>query len=378
MQISQSIAILLVAQYFQLNEGFTPTPHRTQSPSAVSRHSSALAMSSKDNHRARVVKNLEEMMDRDWRVFRARLVAQEAHEAEQQTDQSQNDHKSKSSPHDEKKAKQEKLGNIFAAIFNHSKNIDSSIFNGDSVGGATSDSMIPDTCQDPFISRAEIPVLLQSKVEVDKHRWAHSLPHIEPGCVLVANEKLGGVFHQTVVLVIEHNDVTGSTGIVINRPLSGSLNKVASETDSNVDLSLKLAFNSSPVTYGGPVMQEEYSILHGYGEVEGATKIAPGIFVGGSEELMTEVRKHHMKPDQALFVKGHAAWVPNQLTREVAKGVWYPASVSSDFILRYAGAPVTEGDNTVDLWADILTCIGGKYQAIAKNHSKKGDRRIMP
>ena len=156
-------------------------------------------------------------MDRDWRVFRARLVAQEAHEAEQQTDQSQNNHKPKSSPHDEKKAKQEKLGNIFAAIFNHSKNIDSSIFNGDSVGGATSDSMIPDTCQDPFISRAEIPVLLQSKVEVDKHRWAHSLPHIEPGCVLVANEKLGGVFHQTVVLVIEHNDVTGSTGIVINR-----------------------------------------------------------------------------------------------------------------------------------------------------------------
>jgi putative transcriptional regulator len=161
-------------------------------------------------------------------------------------------------------------------------------------------------------------------------------------------------------------------------PLSGSLNKVASETESNVDLSLKLAFNSSPVTYGGPVMQDEYSILHGYGEVEGATKIAPGIFVGGSEELMTEVRKHHMKPDQALFVKGHAAWVPNQLSREVAKGVWYPASVSSDFILRYAGAPVTEGDNTVDLWADILTCIGGRYEAIAKNHSKKGDRRIMP
>jgi putative transcriptional regulator len=160
--------------------------------------------------------------------------------------------------------------------------------------------------------------------------------------------------------------------------LSGSLNKVASETDSNLDLSLKLAFNSSPVTYGGPVMQEEYSILHGYGEVEGSTKIAPGIFVGGSEELMKEVRKHNMRPDQALFVKGHAAWVPNQLSREVAKGVWYPASVSSDFILRYAGAPVNERDNSDDLWADILTCMGGQFEATAKNNSKKGDRRIMP
>jgi len=196
--------------------------------------------------------------------------------------------------------------------------------------------------------------------------------------VLVANEKLGGVFHQTVVLVIEHNDVTGSTGIVINRPMNGDLNKVASETESNVDLSLKLAFNAAPVTYGGPVMQEEYSILHGYGEVPGATKIAPGIFVGGSEELMTEVRKQNMTPKEVLFVKGHAAWVPNQLTREVSKGVWYPASVSNDFILRYAGAQVTEDDNATDLWADILSCMGGRYQAVAEAHSKKGDRRMMP
>jgi len=125
-------------------------------------------------------------------------------------------------------------------------------------------------------------------------------------------------------------------------------------------------------------MQEEYSILHGFGAVEGSTKVAPGIFVGGSEALMKEVRKHHMYPKQALFVKGHAAWVPKQLSREVAKGVWYPASVSADFILRYAGAPISEGDNPSDLWADILTCMGGNYASIAKKHSKKGDRRMMP
>ena len=91
-----------------------------------------------------------------------------------------------------------------------------------------------------------------------------------------------------------------------------SLNKVATKTQDNVDLSLRLAFNSSPVTYGGPVMAEEYSILHGYGEVEGATKIAPGIFVGGSESLMNEVRKQNFQPEQALFVKGHARYSPEE------------------------------------------------------------------
>mmetsp|Transcript_17184 Transcript_17184/g.32527 ORF Transcript_17184/g.32527 Transcript_17184/m.32527 type:complete len:380 (-) Transcript_17184:173-1312(-) len=379
MQINIPFSLVLVLHRFCLNDAFTsfiPTGSQPTLPST--RKSLALEMSGKDNHRARVEKNLEDMMDRDWRLFRAKLVAQEAHEAQLNAESNQKRVHDKSNDLDDKQVKQEKFGNIFAAFFHQKGNDDSSIFNGDNIGSATPESMIPDSCEDPFVSKDELPVLLQPKVKVNKHRWAHSLSHIEPGCVLIANEKLGGVFHQTVVLVIEHSDVTGSTGIIINRPMEGNLNKIASETQSNLDLSLKLAFNSSPVTYGGPVMQEEYSILHGYGEVEGSKKVAPGVFVGGSEQLMFEVRKHYMSPDQALFVKGHSAWVPNQLSREVSKGVWYPASVSSDFILRYAGAPISDDDNPSDLWADILTCMGGKFQEVANQYSKKGDRRMMP
>lgn len=154
--------------------------------------------------------------------------------------------------------------------------------------------------------------------------------------------------------------------------------KVASETQSNVYLSLKLAFNSTPVTYGGPVMQEDYSVLHGYGNVDGSKKVAPGVFVGGSEELMKEVCRNNLHTSHAPFAKGHAAWVPNQLSREISKGVWYTASFSTDFILRYAGAPVSADDNKVDLWLDILTCMGGEYAYIAKKRSGKDDRRMMP
>merc|ERR1739844_572026 len=171
----------------------------------------------------------------------------------------------------------------------------------------------------------------------------------------------------------------GSTGIIINRPLSGKLLKVASENKSNLDLSLKMAFNSATVSYGGPVLQEEYSILHGYGEVGGSKKVAPGIFVGGSEELMNEVRRCNLTPQDALFVKGHAAWVPNQLSREVSKGVWYMASCSNDFILRYARAEVEGSESRdADLWSEILNCMGGKFCDIAKKNAGKGDMRMMP
>ena len=124
------------------------------------------------------------------------------------------------------------------------------------------------------------------------------------------------------------------------------------------------------------MLQEEFSIIHGFGEVEGSTKLCPGVFVGGSEELINEVRINRFNPRNALFVKGHSAWVPGQLTREISKGVWYTAAVSSDFILRYAGAPVTEQDNPKDLWSDILTCLGGKYAEIARTFEGRGDRRM--
>ena len=125
-------------------------------------------------------------------------------------------------------------------------------------------------------------------------------------------------------------------------------------------------------------MQDQFSTLHGYGLVPGSKKVCRGVFVGGSAELMIEVNKKTMNPSEVLFVKGHAAWVPGQLSREIEKGVWYVAAASADLILRYAGAPVMEEDNTKDLWADVLSCMGGKYEEVAKAYGGRGDRRIAP
>lgn len=154
--------------------------------------------------------------------------------------------------------------------------------------------------------------------------------------------------------------------------------KVASDSESNIDLSLKMTFGNAPVGYGGPVMQDQFSTLHGFGEVHGSKKVCPGVFVGGSAQLMQEVRRNNLHPEEVLFVRGHAAWVPGQLTREIEKGVWYVAAASPDLTLRYAGAPVAKGDNPSDLWADVLSCMGDKYENIAFSHSGKGDNRMMP
>jgi len=327
-------------------------------------------------NRARMEKTFEDMMGEDWRLVRARLVAQEKVEEHQLSSASSG---SSSSTEGEDDKRHNQLGNMFSgaisSLFSHGKHAEDcekrdAIFDGHRIG-------LHNNIEDPFASDDEIVAVKQPSVELDKHRWAHPISHVEPGCVLLANEKLGGVFHQTVVLIIDHHEATGSTGIVINRPLPGNLLKIASETASHVDLSLKLAFNCATVSYGGPVMQEDYSVLHGYGEVEGSKKVAPGVYVGGSRELMNEVRRNNFDPHETLFIKGHAAWVPSQLSREISKGVWYIASVSPELILRYAGKPQDYEGNT-DLWSDILTCMGKEHGEIARRYAGRGDKRLMP
>jgi hypothetical protein len=177
---------------------------------------------SKNSDRAHIERNLEAMMNNDWRVFRADLVAQERAEKA--------DPESSSASHSgaggDGLQKQEGLSDMFAgAISNIFRNKSAgninkreNIFAGDTVGGALpGDDDNTFLFEDPFVSAEELPLLLKPKVKINKHRWAHEISNVEPGCVLIANEKLGGVFHQTVVLIIEHHENSGSIGVVINR-----------------------------------------------------------------------------------------------------------------------------------------------------------------
>lgn len=213
---------------------FGTSPFRSVSSLLLKRYS-------KSSDRAYIERSLEGMMGEDWREFRAKLVLQEQHE-QQATSKNAMAMTSSSSignatnmssslgATDSKLIKQGQLGDLFAgaisSIFhsNHngikkskaSSSSETNIFDGDCIGGIDYD-MHGYSCSDPFASHDEIPAMLQSAIKIDKHRWAHAIPHPEPGSVLIANEKLGGIFHQTVVLIIQHCDKAGSTGVVINR-----------------------------------------------------------------------------------------------------------------------------------------------------------------
>ena len=72
-------------------------------------------------------------------------------------------------------------------------------------------------CQDPFATPDENFAVREAKPMINKYRWAHPIPYIEAGCVLLSSQRVDGVFRKTIVLIVDHNDATGSTGIIINR-----------------------------------------------------------------------------------------------------------------------------------------------------------------
>lgn len=188
-------------------------------------------LQSKNSDRARMERELEKAMGDDWRLFRAKLVAQERAEemmnkknpgkVEKKAVANASEANSVNHPEEEQDTldKQGQLGDLFGAaissIFgNHERASKNNIMKGNSVGIPQTDELL---YQDPFVSAAELPIHMKPNSCINAHRWAHPISHIEQGCVLVANEKLGGVFHQTVVLIVDHHHKSGTTGVVINR-----------------------------------------------------------------------------------------------------------------------------------------------------------------
>eukprot|EP00956_Cyclotella_meneghiniana_P001372 scaffold1464_cov23-Cyclotella_meneghiniana.AAC.1 len=211
--------LLITTSILHHSDNAIPSAHAFTSHNAVilpSSSSTRLQMSSKENDRAHMAKKFEDMMDNDWREFRAKLVAREM-AREVALDDAKNKHQnqqvtmantgSNSNSKEMGKEGGEKLltdviTGAFSSIFKkNNKNSaaattsSENMFQGN-VGGATAsnnDFPISLECSDPFLSVEECRLLYEEyghnnsnnggggplNVEINKHRWAHPLSHVE-------------------------------------------------------------------------------------------------------------------------------------------------------------------------------------------------------
>ncbi|CAN5310087.1 hypothetical protein BH11PSE11_BH11PSE11_31410 [soil metagenome] len=157
-----------------------------------------------------------------------------------------------------------------------------------------------------------------------------------PAMLLIASRNvIQPEFRQTVVLVTRHA-TGGAIGIVVNRPLGITLDKL---------------FPSMPgaaahqLHRGGPVQPEKVTYLFRGGDATPDTStVGEQTYVGSSAALLRELLNGKRPNSGVRIVSGYAGWADGQLEGEISRGDWHVLPVDTAAI--FDGA-------TEDMWREL-------------------------
>ncbi|WP_300605418.1 YqgE/AlgH family protein [Trebonia sp.] len=142
------------------------------------------------------------------------------------------------------------------------------------------------------------------------------------GRLLVATPLLGDPnFRRAVVLIVEHEAVEGTLGVVLNRPTKVGVGQVLEQWT-------ELATRPSVVFRGGPVAPNSalaLALVPGKDEPLGwrALDGAPALARLGLLDLDAPPRLLAPAIQSLRVYAGYAGWSPGQLQAEIDEGAWY-------------------------------------------------------
>ncbi len=164
-------------------------------------------------------------------------------------------------------------------------------------------------------------VLAESAVQLSGY-MDHMGSDPKAGRLLVATPLLGDPnFRRTVVLIVEHEDVQGTLGVVLNRPTTIGVDQVLEQWTEH-------ATEPSVVFRGGPVAPNSalaLAMIPGKDEPVGwrALDGAPALARLGLVDLDTPPRLLAPAITSLRVYAGYAGWSPGQLEAEIEEGAWY-------------------------------------------------------
>ena len=167
---------------------------------------------------------------------------------------------------------------------------------------------------------------------------------LAPSLLVAMPQLIDPNFHRTVVLIV-HNDDSGSFGVVLNRA-----------TDLNTsDLLESLSIDwrgdgDAPIDWGGPVQPQTGWILFDPtdGRAEGdEVPLGEDVQMAGNDicftgtlDILRDLAAE--PPDRLRVLLGYAGWGPGQLETELTEGAWLVAPVSADVVFEVDGDAMWE------------------------------------
>lgn len=194
--------------------------------------------------------------------------------------------------------------------------------------------------------------------EPSTKEWAHEVPFVEAGCLLIASpehfvgEHSCSFFANSVVLVLTHHSDKGTVGVILNRPVAAAV--------SEPRLRGAVSAAPAPLYLGGPVALDSLLALHNDASIPGAGQVVDGVATSGVAEVLSRIERGQMNVDSCRFFCGYSGWSPGQLQEEVDSGVWYTCASCTELVTE-------KGLHRDDyLTKKLLKLMGGRFTQIGE------------
>lgn len=151
-------------------------------------------------------------------------------------------------------------------------------------------------------------------------------------------------FGRSVVLLIDHNAVDGTFGIIMNKPLRTRLNEVTEVFDGF----------DAPLYLGGPVAENQIFFMHTLGDlIPESVKVLEGLYWGGDAEVLnTLIATGIATNDNVRFFIGYSGWESGQLTDELVRNSWAVCQSNAKTLFNTASG---------QLWKTLVNRLGSEY-----------------
>ena len=155
-----------------------------------------------------------------------------------------------------------------------------------------------------------------------------------PYVIIASPQILTGVFHKSVVLILEH-DSEGAFGLVLNQPSEVPIRAVIAQVEPNQDSEDNASVQPSTRSNNIPAEVANKAILNGGPLEENQCCLLTAQMSllkpqnGLSENIQTLSRGGHAF--ELIF--GYSGWGPSQLDNEIKRGSWFCSDIQLTTLL---------------------------------------------
>lgn len=169
----------------------------------------------------------------------------------------------------------------------------------------------------------------------------------QKGSILISEPFLTDkYFERSIVLLVEHEEQTGTMGFVLNKPVKETFNDFFPE--------IKLAEKVS-LFCGGPVSSNKLYYIHTLGNyIPNSYPVVGDIYFGGDFEAIKEyLSQENPVNGYFKFFLGYSGWAQNQLNGEITENSWLVGNADTQKVMK--------AESEI-YWKKSLQDLGEKYR----------------